>query len=80
MKSIFLHKLNPPEFLLAFKNLQFFYLDTNLCARASNKHKKTSLSDTIILLKIEIPCDKYFLCSKVLCSKVKFTVVCYSKL
>ena len=41
--------------------------------------KKTSLREyTIIVLKIEIPCDKYFLCSKVLCSKVKFTVVYYN--
>ena len=42
--------------------------------------KKTSLRDyTVILLKIEIPFDKYFFCSKVLWSKVKFTVVYHSK-
>ena len=34
----------------------------------------------MILLNIEIPCDKYFSCSKVFCSKVKFTTVYYSKL
>ena len=31
------------------------------------------------LWKIEIPFDKYFSCSKVLCSKVNFSIVCYSK-
>ena len=57
-----------------------FYLYANLCARVSIKHKKTFLRDTtIILLKIEIPCDKYFLCSKVF-FVVKFTTEHYSKL
>ena len=61
---------------IAFKILQSFYICSNLCARVSMKYKKTSLRDnTIILLKIEIQCDKYFLCSKLLCSKVKFTIV-----
>ena len=33
----------------------------------------------MILLKIKIPCGKYFSCSKIFCSKVKFTIVYYSK-
>ena len=33
----------------------------------------------MILLNIEIPCDKYFTCSKVFCSKAKFTIVYYGK-
>ena len=37
----------------------------------------------MILLKIKIPCGKYFSCSKVFCSIVKFTIyytkVYYSK-
>ena len=33
----------------------------------------------MILLKIKNPCDRYFSCSKVFCSKVKFTIVYYSK-
>ena len=45
-----------------------------------NKTQKTSLSDCKkILLKIKIPCARYFSCSKVFCSIVKFTVY-YSKL
>ena len=32
-----------------------------------------------MLSKIKISCDKYSLYSKVLCSKVKFTIVYYSK-
>ena len=33
----------------------------------------------IILLKIKIPYDRFFSCSKVFWSKVKFTIVYYSK-
>ena len=33
----------------------------------------------MILLKPEIPCYRYFLCSKVFCSTVKITIVYYSK-
>ena len=41
--------------------------------------KETFLCDyKIILLKIEVPSDRYFSCSKVFCSKVKLTIVHYS--
>ena len=43
-----------------------------------NTNKTYSRQNTIILQKIEIPCDKYFLWSKVFCSQVKFTIVYYS--
>ena len=45
-----------------------------------NKTQKKHLQIyKIILLKIKIPCDGYFSCGKVFCSKVKFTIVYYSK-
>ena len=72
----FLNKLNTLKFLLAFKNLQSCYFFTNICAKVSIKHKKkSSLDNTVFLQKIEIPCDKIFLCSKILCSKVNYSIL-----
>ena len=60
MKSICSTKLNPLNFLLALKNLQSFYFYTNYVLEYQLNKKRTSVRDnTIILLKIEIPCDKY---------------------
>ena len=45
-----------------------------------NKTQKKHLKVIkMFALKIEIRCERYFLCSKVFCSKVTFTIVYYSK-
>ena len=44
-----------------------------LAARVLIKHKNDNLNDyKMISLQIKIPCDKYFSCSKVSCSKVYY--------
>ena len=61
MKSIFLQKSNPLKFFLAFKHFQSFYFLLIFVLEYQLNTIKTSLRDnTIILLKIKIPCDKYF--------------------
>ena len=72
-KVFFLQNLCQLKFLLPFENQQFFYI--NWCTRVWIKHKKTTLSDSkMFSLKIKIPCGRYFSCSKVFCSIVKFTI------
>ena len=82
MKSIFSTKLEPIKIPFCIRKLAiFFYLISIDVLEYEYNRKEISLSDyKMILLKIKIPCDRYFSCSKVFCSKVKFTIVYYSKL
>ena len=81
MKSIFSTKPEPIKIPFSIRKLTIFLILILIHVLEYELNtKETSLSDyKMTLLKIEIPCDRYFSCSKVFCSKVKFTIVYYSK-
>ena len=65
MKIILSTKYKSFKIPLTILKLTIFLFIANLCARVSIKHQNTSsMYYKMILLNIEIPCDKYILYSK----------------
>ena len=81
-KVLFSTKLEPIIIHFGVRKLTiFFFFDINLCTIVWIQHRRNIFKWLKnILLKIEIPCNRYFSCSKVFCSKEKFPIVYYSKL
>ena len=77
MKSIFSKKLELIKIPFSIRKLTIFFILILIYMREYELNtKKTYSSDyEMILLKIEISCDRYFSCGEVFYSIVQFSVV-----